>query len=66
MQHRALEQEAIKVSIDNLMTFPWIKQRVEAGTLHLHGWYYALAEGLLMAFDPERGNFRSLLGADTV
>lgn len=66
LQQRALEQEAIKVSMNNLMTFPWIKERVEKGALHLHGWYYALAEGLLMALDPERGNFRSLLGAETV
>lgn len=66
LQQRAMEQEAIKVSIDNLRTFPWIRDRVEAEKLHLHGWYYALAEGLLMALDPERGNFRSLLGAETV
>lgn len=65
-QRRMMEQEAIKVSIRNLLTFPWIRARVEQGALHLHGWYYALADGLLMALDPERGNFRSLLGADTV
>ena len=60
-QRRALEQEAIRVSIKNLLTFPWIESQVRAGKLHLHGWYYALAEGILMALDPENNEFRSLL-----
>ena len=41
-QH-ACEHETVKVSLDNLMTFPWIRERVESGQLALHG--FDLATG---------------------
>jgi carbonic anhydrase len=44
---RACEQEAVKVSLANLMTFPWVASRVKAGTLKLHGWYFDLESGTL-------------------
>lgn len=60
-QRRMLEQEAIRVSLRNLMTFPWIAERVKTGALTLHGWHYGLAEGELSALDPASNAFRSLL-----
>jgi len=44
-QSRACEQAAILVSLENLLTFPWINERVEAGTLLLHGWYFDIGIG---------------------
>lgn len=41
------EKEAIKLSLRNLMTFPWINERVETGNLKLYGWYFVLANGSL-------------------
>jgi len=40
---REVEQEVVRLSLDNLRTFPWIAERVAAGRLTLHGWYYDLA-----------------------
>ncbi len=60
-QRRAMEQEAIRVSLKNLRTFPWIREAEAAGSLTLHGWYYALADGLLMAISPENNEFYCLL-----
>lgn len=57
---RACEEAALLVSIDNLLTFPWIKERVDAGELSIHGWYFDLHAGQLLAFDPERGEFKKL------
>ncbi|MSQ86969.1 MAG: carbonic anhydrase [Alphaproteobacteria bacterium] len=37
------EKEGIKTSIANLMTFPWIKSRVESGDVAVHGIYFDLA-----------------------
>jgi carbonic anhydrase len=54
---RALELEAIKVSLDNLRTFPWVRAREEAGTLKLHGAYFAIAEGVLHVLDEASGTF---------
>jgi carbonic anhydrase len=41
------EHEAIKVSLKNLMTFPWVRRRVEAGTLKLYGCRFAVNTGVL-------------------
>lgn len=51
-KERACEQRAILVSLENLMTFPWIRDRVQSGTLALHGWYFDIARGRLMRYDP--------------
>lgn len=54
-QH-ALEQEAVKVSIANLLTFPFVRERVEAGRLTIHGAVFAIADGKLRVLD-ETGRF---------
>ena len=59
-QARFCEMEAIKVSLDNLVSFPWIRQRVRAGTLSLQGWYFDIAEAAMFYYDAEADAFRSL------
>jgi carbonic anhydrase len=54
-------QYALIHSLKNLQTFPWIRQRVDAGQLFLHAWYFDLAKGLITAFDEERNCFKELL-----
>lgn len=44
------EKQAILASLDNLLTFPWVKSRVESGTLQLHGWYFDIEYGMLLAY----------------
>ena len=41
------EYECVKQSLANLMTFPWIKDAVRAGTLALHGTYFDIRTGVL-------------------
>lgn len=55
---RALEQEGVKVSLANLMTFPFVKERVEAGTLTLHGAVFAIADGKLRVLEDD-GTFEA-------
>jgi carbonic anhydrase len=50
---RALELETVRVSLVNLMTFPFVAERVTAGTLKLHGAYFAIADGVLHVMDAE-------------
>lgn len=54
---RAFEQAAVVTSLENLMTFPFVAERVEAGTLSLHGLWTDIAEGSLLAFEPEIDKF---------
>ncbi|MFC1672560.1 carbonic anhydrase [Pseudomonadota bacterium] len=57
---RCCEKHAVLVSLDNLMTFPFVREGVDAGTLQIHGWYLDIAEGELAAFDPDAGEFKQL------
>jgi carbonic anhydrase len=66
VQARACEKGAIALSLENLMTFPWIRERVEAGTLTLHGWYFDIDAGELLAYSPETKSFEPLLGKPAV
>lgn len=53
---RALELETVRVSLANLRTFPCVPEREAAGTLALHGAYFAIADGVLHVMD-ENGAF---------
>jgi len=54
---RALEEAAVKVSIDNLRSFPCIPEREAAGKLRIHGAYFAIADGILHVLDEATGKF---------
>ena len=56
-QQRACEQEAILVSLDNLLSFPWILERVAQKKLALHGWYFDLEHGELLCYNPDSHQF---------
>ncbi|SFN16908.1 carbonic anhydrase [Formivibrio citricus] len=62
-QLRACEVASIIVSMDNLMTFPFISERVESGKLALIGWYFDIQKGELYDFDQESNAFRPLVMA---
>jgi carbonic anhydrase len=60
IQYYACEKAAIMLSLENLMTFPWVRQRVEDGSLSLHGWYFDLQAGTLAGVSPLSGKFELL------
>lgn len=60
VRHRACEQQAILVSLNNLMTFSWIRERVEQGTLTLHGWYFDIERGELLGYNAAVRQFEVL------
>lgn len=43
----ALEQEGVKTSIENLKTFPFVQEALDAGKLSIHGAVFAIADGKL-------------------
>lgn len=59
-QAKIAEQAAVKISLKNLMTFPWVQERVEQGTLELHGWYYNLAFATLTTYDERSDEFQAV------
>jgi len=54
---KRLELAVVEQSMNNLLTFPAIRQRVQAGELILHGAYFGVATGLLFVRNPETGEF---------
>lgn len=59
-QLRQLEKHAVMISLENLMTFPWIDELVQAGDLSLHGLWTDIGEGGLEYYSPETKMFQSV------
>lgn len=47
-QVAALEKEAVLVSIENLLTFPFVQAAVDSGQMSLHGVLHDISEGTLL------------------
>ena len=54
---REMEWEAVKLSLANLRTFPWIAAREKNGRLKLHGAHFSIAEGRLYLLDEAEETF---------
>jgi len=61
---RALELEGIRHSIDNLETFPFVRERENAGRLIIHGGYFGVATGELLSLNRETGAFEPVPAQD--
>lgn len=53
----ALEKQAVLVSLENLMTFPFVKEAVDEERLTLHGLWTEIGEGTLENYDAASGKF---------
>src|SRR3977135_4264755 len=53
-----IEKAAVFRSLENLMTFPFVRKLVERNELHLHGAYFGVAEGSLFVLDQTAKEFR--------
>ena len=56
---RGAEEAVVRLSIDNLRTFPWIAEREAAGDLALTGLHFGIADGILRALTGP-GRFEAL------
>jgi len=59
-----IEKAAVFRSLENLLTFPFVRARVESGSLQLHGAYFGVAEGSLFVLDRATKEFKSARMAD--
>jgi len=55
-RQQCCEQDVVKVSLANLMSFPWIAAPVAAGTLTLNGAWFSIRTGELQVLQPD-GSF---------
>jgi len=54
---QAMEMESVRVSLANLRTFSWVRERESAGRLSLVGAFFAISDGILYLLDEASGTF---------
>src|SRR6201991_2452164 len=54
-----IEKAAVFRSLENLLTFPFVRTPVERGEIQLHGAYFGVAEGSLFVLDKAAKEFKS-------
>lgn len=59
-QLHALEKEAVVVSLENLLTFPFIRDARESQELSLHGLWTDIGEGALYQYEAETRDFTTV------
>jgi carbonic anhydrase len=57
----ALEYESIRVTLENLMTFPFVQEAIRERGLNLAGARYGVADGSLEVMDPGTGAFHAVI-----
>ena len=56
-RHRLAEEGAVLLSIDNLLSYDWIRERTEKGTLVLHAVYYDIENHSLDLWNAQKEDF---------
>ncbi len=59
-QESACEQESILVSIKNLLSYPWVENRLAQDKLKIYGMHFNIENGELLSFDPQTRYFESV------
>lgn len=54
------EREALLVSINNLMTYPWIPELIHKGELRIHAWHFDVATAEIAEYDAQTNTFKPL------
>lgn len=54
-----IEKAAVFRSLENLMTFPFVRKAVESGQMQTHGAYFGVAEGSLFVLDKTTKEFKN-------
>jgi len=54
---RAAVEENVLQALANLLTYPSVRKRLDAGELRLHGWVYDMHSLALSVFDSDRNEF---------
>lgn len=55
--HTLLERDGVRLSLERLMEFPFVAERVNAGRLELNGGRFGIADGKLELLDKKTGEF---------
>ena len=54
------EKENIKHSLKNLLTFPWIKNKIRKKELSIYGWYFSIDDCNIHQYNKEKDSFTKI------
>jgi len=57
---RTAEKESVQIQLENMLTYPFVKEKIEEGSLKIHGWIYNIQTGGLSYYDEEENKFKSI------
>ncbi|MEQ1715271.1 MAG: carbonic anhydrase [Hyphomicrobium sp.] len=60
LRHLETVKAHIEFQLDNLKTYPAVREGLDEGWLGLHGWLYDLEDAVLKAYDEKSGEWREL------
>jgi carbonic anhydrase len=58
--YKATEKNSIICQLENLLTYPAIKEKIELNQLFIHGWYYNLDDGSIEYYDKTKNKFKEI------
>ena len=57
LRHNQISQLNVLEQIEHLKTYPIVRERLENGTLKLHGWWFDIPEAEVYEYEPSEGRF---------
>lgn len=58
IRQRVTEEENILLQLHNIQTYPFVRQALDEGKLHLHGWYYNIGTGSIYYYNSAEDVFQ--------
>lgn len=58
--YRTTERISIVHQMENLLTFPYVEEKVKTGDIQIHGWYYHIENGNIEYYDGAECSFKPL------
>jgi len=62
---RRTERRSVELQVERLMSYPSVREAVEAGQLDLHGWHYVIETGTVHALNCRTGDFEPIGDEET-
>ena len=60
IRQRVTEEENVLLQLHNIQTYPFVRQALDEGVLHLHGWYYNIATGIIYSYHSSEDVFKPI------
>ncbi|NBX53270.1 MAG: hypothetical protein EBT63_06460 [Proteobacteria bacterium] len=59
-QELAFEKETLVISLNNLLSYPYIKERIAKNKIKILGWQFDIETGTISAFNPQSAMFETI------